>query len=158
MQTLGPEDRRRIEAAQGWGELQDFEEAAKELGKVSVGCQDHPDVLEVRWQICVNRAQWEAALDLAGRITRKEPGAVRGYLYTASSLVGLGRPEKALTILLQAVQLFPRDEIVLYDLACICCGLGQLADAKAWLSLAVEIGGDDIRKRAIDDPDLEALW
>ena len=31
-------------------------------------------------------------------------------------------------------------------------------EASAWLGRAVEVGGKEIKQRALDDPDLEPLW
>lgn len=158
MQSLSPDDRRHVEAAKGWCELQAFTEADAELEGLTPECRIHPDVLEVRWHICAQSDELEAALELVNAFMRKVPNRTEGYLYVASSLEELGRREEALAVLLQAVQRFPRDEIVLYDLACICCLLGQARDAKGWLGMAIEVGGDEIKKRALDDPDLEAVW
>jgi hypothetical protein len=57
-----------------------------------------------------------------------------------------------------AAMKFPSDVIILYDLACICCALKREEEARDWLGKAIEAGGNEIRKRSLDDPDLEPLW
>jgi hypothetical protein len=57
-----------------------------------------------------------------------------------------------------AAALFPADEIILYDLACVCCALKRPDEARAWLAKAIEAGGDEIKKRALDDTDLKPVW
>ena len=54
--------------------------------------------------------------------------------------------------------LFPVDEIIPYDLACVCCGLKRLDEARSWLAKAIEAGGNAIKLKALDDPDLEPIW
>lgn len=154
---LSPDDRRHVEAAQGWCELDAFSEAEAELDQVSPESRGHPEVLEARWQLCAAVGEWDQALELANAITRRAPHRPDGYGFVASSLQGLGRAGEAMSVLLQAVQRFPRDELILYDLACICCRLGQLRDATTWLNMAIAFGGDELKKRALDDPELEAV-
>jgi tetratricopeptide (TPR) repeat protein len=91
------------------------------------------------------------------RLIRTVPGKPEGFLYTASSLQELGRIEEAFQTLLEAVNRFPSDEIVLYDLACLCCMLGRAEEARNWWTKAIEIGGEEIRLKALDDPDLEPI-
>ena len=54
--------------------------------------------------------------------------------------------------------LFPVDEIIPYDLACVCCGLKLLDEARSWLAKAIEAVGNAIKLKALDDPDLEPIW
>lgn len=157
MKPLSIDDRRHVEAAKGWCELHSFQDADAELEQVTPENRDHPDVLEARWQVCANLDKWEEALDLANAIARKRPGGPEGYIYTASSLREMDRFEEAFLVLLQAVERFPDDEMILYDLACICCCLERPEDARNWLSRAVDVGGDELMKRALTDPDLELI-
>jgi tetratricopeptide (TPR) repeat protein len=138
MKPLDQDDRRHVEAAKGWCELHSFLEANEELEQVKPGNRAHPDVLEVRWQVYANLEKWDGALELASALMRMVPDKPEGYLYTASSLQELGRREEALQTLLAAVKRFPGDEIVLYDLACLCCILERVEEARKWLARAGE--------------------
>ena len=70
----------------------------------------------------------------------------------------MGLPDQeAYETLSTAAGRFPADGIILYDLACICCALGRLNEARAWLGKAIEAGGKEIKLLALDDPDLEPL-
>jgi hypothetical protein len=53
---------------------------------------------------------------------------------------------------------FPTGEIILYDLSCVCCALKWPDEARAWLGKAIEEGGNEIKLKALDDPDLEPVW
>ena len=71
----------------------------------------------------------------------------------------LKRTEEARDNLLRAVDKFPEDPIMRYNLACHECQSGRLEQARNWLGKAFELG--DARKlklMALDDPDLEPLW
>jgi tetratricopeptide (TPR) repeat protein len=115
-------------------------------------------VLEVRWQICANLEKWGAALDIASAIVTMAPDWASGWIYRASSLTELNRQEEAYETLSTAAARFPSAEIILYDLACACCSLKQFDEARGWLRKAIEEGGNEIKLRALDDPDLEPLW
>jgi hypothetical protein len=65
---------------------------------------------------------------------------------------------RALAVGRAALALFPADEIILYDLACVCCALKRPDEAQTRLARAIEAGGDEIKKRALDDPDLKPVW
>ena len=53
-----------LEAAQGWLELGNHEEANEELELIDAPLRSHPDVLEVRWGIYAKVKNWEACLDI----------------------------------------------------------------------------------------------
>jgi tetratricopeptide (TPR) repeat protein len=132
-------------------------EANEELEKITPSLRAHPSVLEVRWQIYANLGKWEPALDVASAIVKMVPDWPSGWTYQASSLKELNRPQQAYEVLSGAVAKFPSDEIILYDIACVCCTLKRPEEAREWLAKAIEAGGNEIRKRALDDPDLEPL-
>jgi tetratricopeptide (TPR) repeat protein len=78
-------------------------------------------------------------------------------LHDSPATLELGCIEEAFQTLLEAVNRFPSDEIVLYDLACLCCMLDRAEEARNWLSKAIEIGGEEIKMKALNDPDLEPI-
>ena len=158
MKPLEPPDSLHLQAAQGWCELQAFVEADVELDKITASLRAHPKVLEVRWQIYANLEKWAGALDIASAIVKLEPDWPNGWIYRASSLTELNRQQEAYETLGAAAALFPTDKIILYDLACICCTLKRVDEARLWLGKAIETGGNEIKLRALDDEDLEPLW
>ena len=128
------------------------------MEKVAPEKRAHPDVLEARWQVYANLGKWEGALEIATAILALDPERPQGWIYRASSLNELGRPDDARGTLMEAAEKFPLDEIILYDLACVSCRLGKLEEAQGWLAKAIEIGGKETKLRALEDPDLEAVW
>ena len=158
MNNLDYPDSLHLEAARGWCELHAFLDANEELEKIAPALRAHPQVLEVRWQIHANLGQWEDALNIATALVDMRPNRVDGWIYRASSLVELGRHPEAHELLTEAVRQFPKDEIALYDLACVCCALGRIEAACAWLGKAIEVGGEELKLRALEDPDLAPVW
>jgi predicted Zn-dependent protease len=147
-----------VEAAKGWCELHAYPEAEAELEKVSPELRNHPVVLEARWQMCANLERWEAALDAATALVGLAPESPEGWIYKGSALVELKRLAEAHQTLSLAAAKFSSDEIILYDLACVCCAMGRVDESKSWLGKAIDAGGNPIKLRALDDPDLEPLW
>ena len=60
-------------------------------------------------------------------------------------------------ILLNAESRFPKEAIIKYNLACYCCQLGEIENAKDYLKEAFEIDST-WRSQALDDEDLRPLW
>jgi tetratricopeptide (TPR) repeat protein len=158
MKPLEPPDSLHLQDAQGWCELHAFADAEAELDKIAASFRDHPKVLEVRWQICANLEKWTAALDISSAILKMVPKWPSGWIYRASSLTELNRQQDAYETLSAAAALFPGDEIIPYDLACVCCALKRVDEARSWLGKAIEAGGNEIKLKALDDSDLEPLW
>ena len=157
MKPLPAPDSHHLQAAQGWCELHAFAEADAELDRIATSLGTHPKVLEVRWQIYANLEKWAGALDIANVIVKMEPDWPSGWIYRASSLTELNRHQEAYETLSEAATRFPSDEIILYDLACVCCALKRFDEARGWLAKAIKAGGNAIKLRALDDPDLEPL-
>ena len=157
MNPLEPPDKHYVEAAKGWCELDAFLEANEELEKISQALRAHPQVLEVRWQINANLQEWDAALEIATALTTMHPDWPSGWIYLASSLTELNRHPEAYETLSTAAERFPSDEIILYDLACVCCALKRPDEAMTWMNKAIQVGGDEIKQRALDDRDLQPL-
>ena len=62
-----------LEAAQGWLELGNHEEANEELELIDAPLRSHPDVLEVRWGIYAKVKDWEACLHIAKAMVKLDP-------------------------------------------------------------------------------------
>lgn len=138
-------------------ELYAFAEADAELDKIAANLRAHPKVLEVRWQIYANLEKWAEALDMANDIVKRVPDWPNGWIYRASSLTELNRHPEAYETLSAAATLFPGDEIILYDLAGVCCALKRTDESRTWLGKAIEVGGDTIKQKALDDPNMAPL-
>ena len=159
---LVPPDTHHFSAAIGWLELKNAVEAEAELANISAPCQIHPDVLEVRWQVCVARKDWAAALGVAERLIEHTPESATGWVHRAYALrrVPGGGLEKAWEALLPTFSRFPKMPIIPYNLACYAAQFGRLDEAWEWLHKALEAGEniETVKRMALSDSDLKALW
>ena len=155
--SMEPPDSRYVDAAKGWCELHAFLEAEAELDKIDPKFRAHHSVLEVRWQVCANLGKWDGALDIANAIVTITPDCASGWIYKASSLNELNRHREAYETLRTAAERFASDEIIRYDLACVCCASNRVDEARTWLVRAIAAGGDQVKRRALEDPDLKPV-
>jgi tetratricopeptide (TPR) repeat protein len=152
-------DQRHLEAAQGWLGLGNWREANEELEHISPRMRAHPDVLDIRWSVYAAARKWDVALDIAATLVRSVPERLEGWTHRSFCLHELKRTKEAREHLLPAVNKFPDEYVIRYNLACYACQLGDLKEAFQWLEKAIDIASkDDIRQMALDDPDLEPLW
>ena len=161
VQPLEPPDTHYLSAALGWVELGNLAEAKAELAQLGQSRQNHPDVLEVRWLICAEEHHWQEGLQVARALMFAAPDRSSGWLHQAYALRRApgGSVQKAWEALLPAFDLFPREAIICYNLACYACQMHQLEVARVWLKRAQAIGQQEqIRQMALSDADLEPLW
>jgi len=161
MIPLAPPDSHHLDAAIGWLGLGCAADARDELNLISAGNQNHADVLEVRWTLCVHNKQWAEALKIADLELESAPGDAGGWLHRAYALrrVSDGGLPKAWDALLPAAEKFPKEPVIAYNLSCYACQMQQLDLARDWLQNAIKAGGKEaIKKMALADDDLQPLW
>lgn len=158
---LEPPASRIVLMAIGWIELGNPAQALVELEDLPAEVRQHPDVLEVRWQICAATGDWAAALPWARALMDAAPDRASGWLHHAYALRrapggGLAAAHAALRA---AWERFRQEPLIPYNLACYACQLGRLDEARDWLRRAMAIGGrDPVRRLALADEDLRLLW
>lgn len=149
----------RVRAAEGWLELGNVQEANGELDSLSPRLQAHPDVLEVRWQICARTGDWEKGLSLARELLRKAPDRASGWIDLSFALHELKMTQQAWDNLLAVAEKFPREPTISYNLACYAAQLGRSWEAEQWLKQTFKTGGaKEWKRRALEDRDLKPLW
>ncbi|MCI0351424.1 MAG: hypothetical protein L0Z53_18530 [Acidobacteriales bacterium] len=67
MQPLLTDDTRHLEAAQGWLDLGNWQEANEELEKITPTLRAHPDILELRCRIYAAAKRWQECEDWLAR-------------------------------------------------------------------------------------------
>ena len=158
MSSLAPEEAARIQVAQECLRNGDHVKAAEQLKELRLDSLHHPDVLEIRWEICAQDGQWEAAFEIGHALRAAAPENKFGWLYEASSLIELNRSETAFDLLVVAAEKFHDDPIIPYNLTCCACRLQRKSEASRWLAKAIEIGGRaEIKLMALDDKDLAPM-
>jgi predicted Zn-dependent protease len=159
MHELGPPASHHLQAAQGWLELGNTKEAEIELNRLPSHFSGHPEVLRCRWEIQSRQNKWPASLKTAKELVRLDPANPDSWIKQSYSLHELKRTEQARQHLLAIKDRFPEVSTIPYNLACYACQLGELDEARLWLSRAVAIGGkEEIRSMSLSDHDLEPLW
>jgi predicted Zn-dependent protease len=135
-------------------------EADQELDEITAPLRGHPDVLELRWQICAKVKKWEACVDLARAITELVPSSPDGWIHLAYALRRAkdGGLRTAWEALRPVADKFPKVWTIPYNLACYCAQLGRLEECEQWLKKAVAIDEGTVKRLAIEDPDLKPLW
>jgi predicted Zn-dependent protease len=157
--TLPPPNSHHLEAAVGWLELGNPHEALAELASLAPEFLDHPQVLEVKWQIFARTESWDKSLPIAEAFCQAAPGLPQGWLHQAVSLYRLNRTQDAWNLLLPMATKFPRSWIIAYDLACYACQLDRVDEGRQWLRKAFRLGDPkEIKLLALADPDLKSLW
>jgi tetratricopeptide (TPR) repeat protein len=148
-----------LEAAVGWLELGNPSEALVELDQIAPEFLDHPQVLEVKWQVFARTEKWDKSLPIAQAYCHVAPGLPQGWLHQAVSLYRLNRTEEAWKLLLPMAKKFPRSWIIAYDLSCYACQLNKLDEGRTWLRKAFKLGeAKEVKLLALADPDLKVLW
>ena len=148
-----------LDAAEGWLGLGNLREAEGELAQINARFREHPQVLEVRYQLAAHAGQWERAVELARAVTRELPDNSWGPFHLAYSLHELKRTQEAYDTLRAVADRFPDKQLIPYNLACYSCQLGRLPEALEWLDKAGKLDGEaDIRSMALEDQDLKPLW
>lgn len=153
-----------VRAAEGWLELNLPTQAEAELSQLSPSAQSHPLVLQALWQLHAHQHRWALAHTVAELLVQTFPGDVNGWVhraYAARRKEG-GGLQAAWDALRPAVELFPDETIVPYNLACYACQLGKQDAARHWLGRALEIAGkqkarESLKQLALADSDLAPL-
>ena len=158
MQPLEPPNTHHLVAAQGWLELGNHEEAFEELEKIDAPLRGHPDVLDIRWGIYAAAEKWEYAVEIGDALVRTAPERTTGWIHRSYALHCLKRTQEAYDQLKPALEQFSEVELPWYNLACYACVLGNKEEAKELLDKAIELGGDDVKLRALEDEDLLGVW
>ena len=147
---------RRLQAAGGWLDLGLPQEAVQELAGVDDAHRLDFEVLALHVRVCRHLENWTRMLNLGRLLTDVRPHLASGALATAMATRHLHGPDRALGILMDAVEDYPHEAAVYYDLACCEAASGCLDNARLWLKEAFKLA-PGLRAAARVDVDLAAL-
>ncbi len=161
MSLTGP-DLHRLRAAVGWLELGSPQDALLELDGLDRSACGHEDVLETRWQVLAGLKRWVEAVGVAGALKIAVPERAAGWLQYSYALRRApgGGLQRAFDALRPAVEKFPEEPTIPYNLACYACQMQrEKAETLSWLERAMEVRGTRaILEMALQDADLEPLY
>ena len=159
MEEVQLPDRRHILAAQGWLELGATAEASAELDQINPALVNHPEVLEIRWQIHGRAKRWNDCVMLASEMIKADPTMALGWIHRSYALHELRRTAEARDGLLSVIGIFPEELTIPYNLACYECTLGNLGKAREWLKKIFSTAqAARWKATALKDLDLKPLW
>src|SRR6185295_15442618 len=158
MIEIEPPDSLYIRAARIHLESRNPQGAQQELEKVAPWLRTHPDVLELRWAIEAHAQHWRTCLEIAQALLDAAPGRASGWIKRSFVLHRLQRTPEALNQLFPAAEKFSEIATIPYNLACYAATLQCLWEAERWLKQALERGGSEIRRMALQDKELEPIW
>lgn len=162
MKPLPHPENLHFDAAQGWLMLGDVVSARAELAHLSASARNEPDVLEFEWGLLARGQAWGEAARLGERLVERAPKRAFGWIHRAYAIRRMegGGLQAAWDALRPAHDLFPKQFLIPYNLACYAAQLGRLDDAWEWLQRALACAGKpaDVRAMALADPDLQPLW
>ena len=149
-----------LRSAMGWLELGMPSEARKELQSLSPALAKLPEVCGVHWSILAREEKWIEAEKLARDQVSEHPDNVSNWINWAYSLrradgFGIRVSYKTLR---RAVDRFPKDSLIPYNLACYCSCMKIIDEAWKWLDIAAKRSDyKTIRKMALQDDDLQSI-
>ena len=148
---------KKLRAAQGFLELGDPDSAWEELELIAAEDRAHPVVLRMRVYIYRDKGKWMEMAEIARHLTQINPQESEHWTNMAwAERRHLGVPVAEKTLLL-ALELFPKEPLIHYNLACYAAQLGKLDNAKALLAAAITL--DPVFKEmALEDEDLAGIW
>ena len=148
---------RHLEAALGYVALGMHQDAWDELECLppEVRADDH--VLDLRISIYQAHGKWEPARVLAESLAKRAPENPQWWILWAFSLRREKSVADARAVLLEASALHPDEAMITYNLACYSCVEGDIETATVLLKQAFALE-PDLRKTALDDPDLDSIF
>lgn len=146
-----------ISVSSGYIDLGMFQDAWDELGLLPPELRAADAVMEQRIEIYHRLGKWKSARILAESLARRCPENPDWWIKWAYSLRREKSVEEARGVLCQAAQIHPSIAMIIYNLACYASVLGDLKEAEQLLNLACSMT-PEFGKKAIDDPDLEAIF
>jgi predicted Zn-dependent protease len=163
VKTLPHPDCLHFDAAVGWLMLGDTRSALAELERLQPESRNTAPVLEVEWGLHAQMEDWEQAFATAERLLAAAPDSAAGWIHRAYALRRKpgGSLPQAWDALRPALDRFPKNVLVTYNLACYAAQLGR-PDDEAWtlFQQALDAAKDsgEIVAMALKDSDLEPLW
>ena len=148
---------RHLNAAIGYLELGMLDESAGELENLPPEDRTSSAVLCVRMEIYRSAKKWSLMEVVARELWKRHPDDSAYWINLAWVVRRHESIEAAQIILLEALEKFPNDAMITYNLGCYACQLGAMEDAKKFVGDAIKLDSK-YKLMALDDPDLESLW
>lgn len=148
--------KRTLDAAAGYLTLGLIDEAWEELESLPPELEREHPVLELRCEIYQRRGRWNSARVLAESMAHRFPENPAWWLSWAYALRREQTVEAARGVLWEAAQRHPGVPLIVYNLACYACVLGELDEARRLLAKSIAMD-PAMKKLATTDEDLTPI-
>jgi Flp pilus assembly protein TadD len=148
---------KQVIASNGYRELGMLEDAAKALEEIEPEDKTRNEVLYARVDIYLAAKKWHLAAAVARHLVKADAENPAAWINLGYAVRRDENIEAAETVLLRARRLHPKSALIAFNLACYASVAGHMEEAKARLQHAIDLD-KDIRRLALDDEDLRALW
>lgn len=150
-------DKMKLRAALGYIELGMLKDAALEVGDLTPETADSIDGLILRLELAQRSSTWTKAERIARKLSKLQPEEPDWSIALAYAARRAHSIETAREILSKAVERFPREAVIHFNLACYACQLGELPAARDALRRAFALDRTFI-VTALKDQDLRPIW
>jgi predicted Zn-dependent protease len=154
---LDEEQQCRLAAAEGFCELGMPIEAEGELQKLNPSAQQAPETLGVKMRIYRALEKWSLMEKVAMDLVQEEPHKLGRWIDYADALSRIQTLRDGIGILESALEQFPDDADLHYELACYECRDGNPMGGREYLDRCIRLNFN-LREKALRDPFLEILW
>jgi predicted Zn-dependent protease len=151
------EYQRTLVAAQGYCELQMYDEALEELASLPPEVHGEAVVVEMHLVTLMQAKRWEAALEYGRKMCELRPEAGAGFIHLAFCLHELGLTGQAKAWLMSGPPSIRKEANYFYNLACYECVLGNVDEARQLLAQSIALD-PKYREFSKTDVDLRALY
>lgn len=147
---------RSLLAAQGYIELEMYDEALRELDEIDPEFRMREEPLHMRLFIVMRCRRWKEALDVCAALRACNPELTTGFIHGAFCLHELGRTGEAKAMLLSGPASLLREATYYYNLGCYDAVLGNVEEAQHALLISFRMD-EKFRDIAKHDPDLQTV-
>lgn len=153
-----PEDAlHQLQRCDGFLDLKMSARARAEWEQIPEADRDHPLAQNLLMRLLVTEKNWPAAHALAVRFHAEDPDEAGTWIQLAYTTRRTETIAAAETILHEARQRFPKESVIVYNLACYACQTGRIDEARELLQVAAGLNPKAFEMAAEDD-DLLPLW
>jgi tetratricopeptide (TPR) repeat protein len=147
---------RRLLSAQGYMELEMFDEALREVDAMPPEDQLRDEALQMRLFIVMHAKCWEQGLLICEQLRATSPERMTGYIHGAFCLHEMGRTAEAKRLLIGGPTSLAMEPTYHYNLGCYDAVLGNIEEAVRHLETSFRMDGK-FREIAKYDPDLKEV-
>lgn len=154
---MHPSTKRHLSHCYGYLDLSMVDDAHEEIEKIDDEDRLHKEVLTARIAIYTKAEMWDMVAAVSKHLANLHPEEPQWRINWAYGARRAESLDVAKSILLKALEHFPDNAQILYNLGCYACVEEIYGMASAFVKRAIELD-KDLQKVAIEDEDLAKLW